>query len=645
MNQRFVKRVSAIIITGILCLVPGYISAAAVEDFQPASTNQPARQYPQVNSERRVRARIEAPQARSVLLDIGGVRYPMTKDSDGVWTGDSEPQDEGFHYYQLVIDGAQVPDPGSKFFFGANRWGSGVEIPAHDQDFYALKDVPHGHVRKVLFHSKSTDTIRRAFVYTPPDYDNDLSKRYPVLYLQHGWGEDETGWSNQGHVNLIMDNLLAEGKAKPFIIVMTYGMTNEIRFGGIREFNIRPFQTVLVDELIPYIDANFRTRSDQPHRAMAGLSMGGMETRLITMNNLDMFSHIGLFSGGTISASDITDMDAFKQKIKLVFASCGSRENPGRLKPAVDSLQQAGINAASYVSPDTAHEWQTWRRSFYQFAQLVFQDASVPAAADPNFYIFLCFGQSNMDGAGRIEEQDKTVDERFQVLAALDDSERDRKKGHWYPAVPPLCRPTGGLGPADYFGRTLVAGLPEHIRVGVVNVAVPGCKIELFEKDTYQAYTETVPPWMIDFINEYGGNPYQYLVDMAKLAQQSGVIKGILLHQGESNPNDQEWPNKVKGIYDNLIKDLALEPDEVPLLAGETVNADQEGVCAGMNEIIAELPKTLANSYVISSAGCTHKGDRLHFNSAGCREFGKRYAEKMLSLLGYEIAVSDASAR
>jgi beta-xylosidase len=259
------------------------------------------------------------------------------------------------------------------------------------------------------------------------------------------------------------------------------------------------------------------------------------------------------------------------------------------------------------------------------------------ANPDPNFYVFLCFGQSNMDGAGTIEQQDKTVDTRFQVLSALDAPKLDRKKGYWYPAVPPLCRETGGLGPADYFGRTLVASLPEHIRVGVINVAIPGCKIELFEKDTYQAYAATVPPWMTNFINEYDGNPYQYLVNMAKVAQKTGVIKGILLHQGESNPNDLEWPEKVKGIYNNLIKDLNLNPDDVPLLSGETVNADQQGVCAGMNKIIAELPKTLANSYIISSAGCLSKPDRLHFNSAGNREFGKRYARKMLSLLGYEM--------
>jgi len=259
-------------------------------------------------------------------------------------------------------------------------------------------------------------------------------------------------------------------------------------------------------------------------------------------------------------------------------------------------------------------------------------------AQDPNFFIFLCFGQSNMDGAGRIEEQDKTVDTRFQVLAALDFPRIGRKMGNWYEAVPPLCRGTGGLSPADFFGRTLVANLPQNIRVGVVNVAVPGCKVELFEKDTFKTYAETAEQWMKNIIREYDGNPYQHLVDMAKVAQKGGVIKGFLVHQGESNPNDKEWPNKVKGVYDNLIKDLNLRPEEVPLLAGETVNVDQQGRCAGFNKIMAELPKTLPNSYVISSAGCTCSADRLHFDSAGNRELGKRYGEKMLSLLGYTVA-------
>jgi hypothetical protein len=262
---------------------------------------------------------------------------------------------------------------------------------------------------------------------------------------------------------------------------------------------------------------------------------------------------------------------------------------------------------------------------------------------DPNFYIFLCFGQSNMEGFPGIEEQDKTgVDKRFQVLAAVDFNELGRTKGSWYPAVPPLCRRSTGLCPGDYFGRTLVANLPDKVRVGVVNVSVAGCKIELFDKDNYQTYASTAAPWMKNIIKGYSGDPYAHLVEMAKLAQKEGVIKGILLHQGESNTNDRQWPAKVKGIYDNLIKDLNLKPESVPLLAGELVNADQQGACASMNSIIAELPRTIPNSYVISSAGCASRQDHLHFAPAGYRELGKRYAEKMLDLLGYKIKQPDA---
>jgi enterochelin esterase-like enzyme len=372
-------------ISGSLCLAQTE-QPAAKEDFKPASTNQPGREFPQVNSEGCVRARISAPQAHKVQLDISAVKYDLAKDSSGVWTGESGPQDEGFHYYQLWIDGAAVPDPGSLYFYGAMRWGSGIEIPAHDQDFYALKDVPHGQTREIFFPSKSTGISRRAFVYTPPDYYKDQSIRYPVLYLQHGWGENEYGWSNQGKANLIMDNLIAHAKTKPFIIVMTYGMTNQVKIGGLGTFDIKPFQTVLVDELIPYIDANFRTLADQPNRAMAGLSMGGFETRLITLENLDTFSHIGLFSGGSISEDDVKNTPGFKEKVRLVFVSYGSREienmknrprrGPfgGDPKENIDILIKEGINANFYVSPNTAHEWQSWRRSLKEFAVLLFKD-------------------------------------------------------------------------------------------------------------------------------------------------------------------------------------------------------------------------------------------------------------------------------
>lgn len=258
---------------------------------------------------------------------------------------------------------------------------------------------------------------------------------------------------------------------------------------------------------------------------------------------------------------------------------------------------------------------------------------------DQDFYIFLCFGQSNMEGFPGIEPQDTVnVDDRFQVIAAVDFPKLDRRKGQWYTAISPLCRPYTGLCPADYFGRTMVASLPKDIKVGVVNVSVAGCKIELFDKDKYQSYDSTAPPWMKNMIKQYDGDPYQYLVDMAKLAQKDGVIKGILLHQGESNPNDSTWTTKVKNIYDNLVKDLNLAPETVPLLAGEVVNADQHGACAPMNKIIGELPKAIPNSHVISSAGCPARPDHLHFSAEGYRELGKRYAEKMLSLLGYKVA-------
>ena len=257
---------------------------------------------------------------------------------------------------------------------------------------------------------------------------------------------------------------------------------------------------------------------------------------------------------------------------------------------------------------------------------------------DKKFYIFLCFGQSNMEGNAKIQPEDTVgVDTRFKVLQAVDCPDLHRNKGNWYTAVPPLSRCRTGLTPADYFGRTLVANLPEDVRVGIINVAVGGCKIELFDKDNYQSYVAKAPQWMIGMINQYDGNPYARLVELAKIAQKDGVIKGILLHQGESNSNDSLWTKKVKGVYDNLLKDLHLKARKVPLLAGETVNADQGGICAGMNKIIATLPQIIKNSYVISSAGCPDAADNLHFTAEGYRMLGKRYAEQMLTLWGVKL--------
>jgi predicted alpha/beta superfamily hydrolase len=374
MNKKILSIVSMLTIAGTLCFAQT-TPTEIKEDFKPSTLNQPGKEYPMVNSQGYARFKVDAPQAQSIVvsLGLGGAKggTPLTKTEDGSWMGTTAgPMDEGFHYYHLTIDGGVFNDPGALNFYGSTRWESGIEIPAHDQDFYALKDVPHGNVQQVLFPSPSTGTSRRAFVYTPAGYSKDSKTRYPVLYLQHGWGEDETAWSNQGHANLIMDNLIAEGKIKPFIIVMTYGMTNEIKFGsGFRKFDFTKFQTVLVDELIPFVDANFATLANQSNRAMAGLSMGGMETKVITLNKPDVFSHYALLSGGTYAPEEIKD----KSKVKLIFLSCGSKENPAGINSSVEALKGAGFNAVSFISEGTAHEFQTWRRGLYEMAPRLFK--------------------------------------------------------------------------------------------------------------------------------------------------------------------------------------------------------------------------------------------------------------------------------
>jgi enterochelin esterase-like enzyme len=373
----------------------------SLNDWKPSSWNQPGQQYPQVNSQGYARFRIMASQAQSVTINIG--RVTLTKGEDGAWTGTTpQPMEEGFHYYHLTIDGAAVNDPGTLCFYGSSRLESGIEIPARDQEFYAVKDVPHGHIVQDRYYSKLASGWRRIFVYTPPNYDKNPATRYGVLYLFHGGGEDETGWPLQGKTDIIMDNLLAEGKTKPFIIVMDSTSTGP-RGGGrgaaapggppggrgaqggrgsVANFDFSPYGQILTQELIPFIDANYRTMADQPHRAMAGLSMGGMATRQITLANLDKFSHIGIFSGGSISTEDVDNTPGFKDKAKLVFVGYGSIELTNRVgggvggdpKVNTQAVKQAGINSVFYVSPDTRHEWLTWRRSLHEFAPLLFKD-------------------------------------------------------------------------------------------------------------------------------------------------------------------------------------------------------------------------------------------------------------------------------
>jgi len=388
-------------------------SAQVTEDFKPASTNQEGKQYPMVNSQRMVRAQISAPEANSVKLDIGGVKYEMKKDANGVWTGESAPQDEGFHYYQLNIDGASVPDPGSKYYYGASRWGSGIDIPAADEDFYTVKNVPQGSVNEVYYYSSVTQQMRHGYIYLPAEYYANPTKKFPVLYLQHGMGENETGWSAQGKTGIIMDNLIAAGKAQPFIIFMDNGLNarkpgeQPMGFGGPRPGGQRPqggarlaggqrprmsgadfakmarrmggaFEEVLIKDIIPMVEKNYRVIADADHRAMAGLSMGGMQTHGITLNNPKTFAYVGIFSGGSISADELTDVPDFKATNKVLFMSAGGKEKgmaegEGSVINAAEGLKKIGINAHSYISPETAHEWQTWRRSLYQFAQLLFK--------------------------------------------------------------------------------------------------------------------------------------------------------------------------------------------------------------------------------------------------------------------------------
>ena len=411
-----------ILVSLCLLLAAAALSAQVKEDFKPATTNQPNHRYPMVNSERVVRAQVSAPGAHSVKLDIGGVKYEMTNDGNGVWTGDSAPQDEGFHYYQLEIDGASVPDPGSLYYYGASRWGSGIDVPAADEDFYTLTNVPQGEVREVYYYSSVTGSMRHCYIYTPAEYKKNNDKKYPVLYLQHGGGEDEHGWPQQGRTGIIMDNLIAAGKAVPFIIVMdngsdTYGPNNprpeRPAMGGPRpqgapqggqrppqgqpgprpQGGQRPqggnpfagmnfagaFQSILEKDLIPMVEANYRVYTDGAHRAMAGLSMGGMQTHSIALANPKLFSWIGIFSGGVFSKEEVDATPGFRENNKLIFISFGGRELENRIggaadpRPITDELAKSGMNAVFYVSPETAHEWQSWRRALYQFAQRLFK--------------------------------------------------------------------------------------------------------------------------------------------------------------------------------------------------------------------------------------------------------------------------------
>jgi enterochelin esterase-like enzyme len=370
--------------------------------FRPATTNVWGAEYPQVDGEGRVLLRVKAPDASKVRINFwSNPKADMEKQADGFWTYTTPPMAPGLHYYNFVVDGADVSDTGSQSFFGGGRYASAVEVPESGSTYYSIQDVPHGQVRDVWYHSKVTGSWRHAMVYLPPSYETQTKQRFPVLYLQHGGGEDETGWIRQGRANVILDNLIAEGKSKPMIIVMAYGYakragqpapvvgppTSPDRARAMQEM-FSAFEDDLTQALIPFVDKTYRTIPDRENRAMAGLSMGGMQTFQITLKNLHTFSHIGGFSGAgggmagtpldlkTAFGGALADAAAFNKKARLVWVGIGTKE-PERMYQGVNgfhqTLEKAGITHVYYESQGTDHEWQTWRRSLREFAPRLFR--------------------------------------------------------------------------------------------------------------------------------------------------------------------------------------------------------------------------------------------------------------------------------
>src|SRR5580700_5713032 len=390
----------------LIFLVSSFCWAQESGGFQPASTNVWGADYPRVDSTGRVQIRVKAPDATKVRLNFwSGPKVDMEKQPDGFWTVTTAPLVPGFHYYTLIIDGAEVSDPNTHAFFGGGKPASGVEVPEPGSTYYSVQDVPHGAVREVWYNSKVTGTWRHALVYLPPDYDAQTKTRYPVLYLQHGGGEDESGWIRQGKANFILDNLIASGSTKPMIIVMANGYASRAgyvvpdltgkpfgspEFMKVMQERMGAFEDDMTQALIPFVDKTFRTLSDRDHRAMAGLSMGGMQTFQVTFDHLDLFSYIGGFSGaggmlvlGNRKLDPKTDYNgvfadpgAFAKKVHVLWIGVGTQE-PERLRSGLlrlhTSLQDEGVQHVFYESPGTDHEWQTWRRDLKEFAPLLFR--------------------------------------------------------------------------------------------------------------------------------------------------------------------------------------------------------------------------------------------------------------------------------
>ena len=373
-------RFSSLTTTLLLIMVTAscdIFATKAKEDFATAPNAQLGQDYPMVNSERRVRVRVYAPKARSVKLDIAAVKYRLRKDRHGYWTGESGTLDEGFHYYQLNIDGADVPDPSTIYYYGAGHWGSGVDIPAPDDSLFDVRNVPHGNMRSTFYWSDAKNAMRHCFVYTPAGYDSSPEKRYPVLYLLPGGAENEYSWVQQGHAAQIMDNLIADGKAGEFLLVIDQ-CQGEMPWEWEEDYD-----RILIHDLMPMVDSCFRTIPDKDHRAFAGLSYGGLQCKWTTFAHPELFSYVGMFSGGTIKVDEARENPDFADGMKLVFISFGSKELTEPIfgieegeDPCqeTEDLDASGVNAVFYLSPNTHHEWHSWRRSLYEFAQLIFRE-------------------------------------------------------------------------------------------------------------------------------------------------------------------------------------------------------------------------------------------------------------------------------
>jgi enterochelin esterase family protein len=383
-NRSIKMRIIYIIAAGLFTMTvsPSCGSKKSIVSREPvsASTNIPGKEYPRINPDLSVTCRVEAPDAIKVELDLSNKVYPMKQINDGIWEVTSDPQVPGFHYYFINVDGVRISDPSSKLFYGCGLMASGIEIPEAGVDFYHQKDVPHGEVRMQRYWSDLTQTWRICYVYTPAEYDFSTEKRYPVLYLQHGGGEDETGWPNQGRMDNIMDNLIDSGAAVPMLVVMDRGTAILADSGPTtinrNIFDFTAFERVVVEELIPMIDDEYRTITDRNSRAIAGLSLGGFQSWSIGLSHQDLFSYVGGFSGSGMVNSPDDYTPELNKEMRLLYVSIGTDE-PEHMYAGVkafhDLLDNKGIKHVYYESPGTAHEWQTWRRSLNQFAALLFK--------------------------------------------------------------------------------------------------------------------------------------------------------------------------------------------------------------------------------------------------------------------------------